>query len=69
MKVIESDSFCGFTTLKFDAFPSDQLFIIPGKAVKIDGVIYPRIKAYDIGPRMAIAGECDFTGKVAEIIN
>ena len=69
MKVIESDAFCGFTTLKFDVFPSDQLFIVPGKAVKIDGVVYPRIKAHDIGPRMAIAGEYDYTGKTAEIIN
>lgn len=69
MKVIESDAFCGFTILKFDVFPSDQLFIVPGKAVKIDGTIYPRLNAYDIGPRMAIMGEFDFTGKEAELIN
>lgn len=69
MKVTESDAFCGFTTLKFDGLPSDQCFIVPGKAVKIDGVVYPRIVAYDIGPRMAISGEYDFTGKDAEIID
>ena len=69
MRVIECDSFCGFTTLKFDEFPSNQLFIVPGKAVKIDGVVYPRLIAHDIGPRMAIAGEHDFTGKIVEIIN
>lgn len=68
MKVIESDALYGFTTLKFDTFPSDQLFVVPGKAVKIDGVIYPRINAYDIGPRMAISGEFDFVGKDAKII-
>ena len=39
MKVVESNAFCGFTTLKFDVFPSDQLFIVSGKAVKIDGVV------------------------------
>ena len=69
MKVVESDAFCGFTILKFDAFPSDQLFIVPGRAVKIDGTIYPRLNAYDIGPRMAIIGEFDFTGKEVELIN
>ena len=69
MKIIESDVFRGFTMLKFDAFPSDQLFIVPGKAVRIDGVVYPRIPAHDIGPRIAIAGEHNFTGKTAEIIN
>ena len=67
MKVIESWPFYGYTTLRFDGLLKDKLFI-PGYAVEIDGVVYPRVSAHDIGPRIAIKGEYNFVGKEAKLI-
>lgn len=67
MKITDSWTIAGYTVLSFsDVDPAD--WFIDGKAVKIDGVVYPRVTAYDLGPVIAIKGEFDFIGKDVEIL-
>lgn len=67
MKITDSWSIAGCTVLSFSDVDPDAL-VIGGEGVRIDGFIYPRGRAHNIGPRMAIKGEFDFTGKDVEII-
>lgn len=62
MKVTECYHIEGYTVIGFDN--PVQLFY---KTLKVNGKTYQTVRAFDIGPRIAIEGLYDFIGMEAEL--